>query len=183
MFLIHFRWSDDIIQNGRRDLISWHFESWFILYSTFGCSQPNIVLTPKLNGPKFSALQWRHNGRDVVSNHWRRDCLLICLFRRRSKKTSKLRVTDLREGNSPETGDFPTQRASNAENVSIWWRHHGFKHTWRYRWVYRSIVDRETFVFAWAVRPHYHGDSVPCTGRYATTNGTTIYSENTAPAF
>ena len=24
------------------------------------------------------------------------------------------------------TGDFPTQRACNAENVSIWWRHHGF---------------------------------------------------------
>ena len=23
------------------------------------------------------------------------------------------------------TGEFPTQRASNAENVSIWWRHHG----------------------------------------------------------
>ena len=22
------------------------------------------------------------------------------------------------------TGDFPTQKVSNAENVSIWWRHH-----------------------------------------------------------
>ena len=32
--------------------------------------------------------------------------------------------TDLREGNSPGTGEFPTQMASNAENVSIWWRHH-----------------------------------------------------------
>ena len=28
------------------------------------------------------------------------------------------------EGNSPETGEFPVQRASNAENVSIWLRHH-----------------------------------------------------------
>ena len=46
------------------------------------------------------------------------------LFRRRSKKTSKLRVTGLCEGNSPVTGEFPAQRASNAENVSIWWRHH-----------------------------------------------------------
>ena len=26
--------------------------------------------------------------------------------------------------NSPETGEFPAQMASNAENVSIWWRHH-----------------------------------------------------------
>ena len=28
------------------------------------------------------------------------------------------------EGNPPDTGGFPSQRASNAENISIWWRHH-----------------------------------------------------------
>ena len=27
-------------------------------------------------------------------------------------------------GISPGTGEFPAQMASNAENVSIWWRHH-----------------------------------------------------------
>ena len=27
-------------------------------------------------------------------------------------------------GNSPWTGEFRAQMASNAENVSIWWRHH-----------------------------------------------------------
>ena len=43
---------------------------------------------------------------------------------RRSKKTSKLRVTGLCAGNSPVNGEFPAQRASNAENVSIWWRRH-----------------------------------------------------------
>ena len=32
-------------------------------------------------------------------------------------------------GNSPGTGEFPTQMASNAENVSIWWRHHE-TYTW-----------------------------------------------------
>ena len=47
--------------------------------------------------------------------------------RRRSKKTSKLCVTGLCVGNSPVTGEFPAQRASNAENVSIWWRHHDDK--------------------------------------------------------
>ena len=46
------------------------------------------------------------------------------LFRYRSKKTSKLRVTGLCAGNSPGTGEFPAQMASYAENVSIWWRHH-----------------------------------------------------------
>ena len=60
------------------------------------------------------SLQWRHNGRDSVSNHQ-----LSRLIRSRSKKTSGLCA-----GNSPETGEFPAQRASNAENVSIWWRHH-----------------------------------------------------------
>ena len=42
----------------------------------------------------------------------------------RSKKTSKLRVTGLCAWNSPVTDEFPAQMASNAENVSIWWRHH-----------------------------------------------------------
>ena len=70
------------------------------------------------------SLRWRHNGRDSVSNHQPHDCLLKRLFRRRSKKTSKPRVTGLCVGNSPGTGDFPAQMASNAENVSIWWRHH-----------------------------------------------------------
>ena len=68
-------------------------------------------------------LQWRHIEGDV-SNHQSRDCLLNRLFRRWSKKTSKLRVTGLYVGNSPVTGEFPAQRASNAESVSIWWRHH-----------------------------------------------------------
>ena len=69
-------------------------------------------------------LQWIHNGRDSVSNHQSHDCLLNSLFKCRSKKTSKLRVTLLCVGNSPGTGEFPAQMASNAENVSIWWRHH-----------------------------------------------------------
>ena len=70
------------------------------------------------------SLEWRHNGRDGVSDHQPPDCLLNRLFRRRSKKTSKLRVTGLCPGNSPVTDEFPAQRASNVETVSIWWRHH-----------------------------------------------------------
>ena len=48
-------------------------------------------------------LRWRHNDHDSVSNHQPHDCLLNRLFRRRSKKTSKLRVTGLCVGNSPGT--------------------------------------------------------------------------------
>ena len=71
----------------------------------------------------LKSLRWRHNDRDGVPNHQPYDCLLDRLFRRRSKKISKLRVTGLCAGNSPGTGEFPAQMASYAENVSIWWRH------------------------------------------------------------
>ena len=59
-----------------------------------------------------------------VSSHQPHECLLKRLFRRRSKETSNLRVIGLCAGNSPMTGEFSAQRASNAENVSISWRHH-----------------------------------------------------------
>ena len=65
------------------------------------------------------SLQWRHDERHGVSYHRRPYCLLNCLFRRRSKKTPKLRVTGFCEGNSPVTGEFPAQRASNVGNVAI----------------------------------------------------------------
>ena len=71
-----------------------------------------------------TTLRWRHNDHAGVSNHQPRGCLLNRLFRHKSKKTSKLRVTGLCAGNSPGTGEFPAQMASHAENVSIWWRHH-----------------------------------------------------------
>ena len=69
-------------------------------------------------------IQWCHNEHDGISNHQPHDCLLNCLFGHRSKKTSKLCIIGLCAGNSPVTGEFPTQRANNAENVSIWWRYH-----------------------------------------------------------
>ena len=69
--------------------------------------------------------RWRHYECDGVSNHRRLDCLRDCFFfRRRTKKTSKLRVTGLCEGTPPVTGGFPSQRPGNEENGSIWWRHH-----------------------------------------------------------
>ena len=48
--------------------------------------------------PLTITLRWRHNGCSSVSNHQAHDCLINRLFRRRSKKTSKLRVTGLCAG-------------------------------------------------------------------------------------
>ena len=96
------------------------------------------------------SLQWRHNEHDDVSNHQPNDCLLNLLFGRRSKKTSKLRVTGLCAGNSQGTGEFPTQMASNSENVSIWWRHHVGQSfsclTYIHRSSIRTIVPKDTTV-------------------------------------
>ena len=66
----------------------------------------------------FSYL-WLHI--TVTSNYQPYHCLLSRLFRCRSKKTSQIRVTGLCAGNSPVTGEFPAEKASNAEIVSIWW--------------------------------------------------------------
>ena len=90
------------------------------------------------------ALRWRHTGCDSVSNHQPHHCLLNRLFRRRSKKTSKLRVTGLCVGNSPGTGEFPAQMASNAANVSIWWRHHG---SWWHIYLFTNVYNPTTCAF------------------------------------
>ena len=93
------------------------------------------------------ALQWRHDERNGVSIHQRFYCLFNRLFRHWSKKTSKTRVTGLCEGNPPVTGGFPSQRVSNAENVSIWWRHLGLRFLCfvvvMQRWVYPIYCQRE----------------------------------------
>ena len=95
----------------------------FIYLHTSVSVHQQILYTDRHVNVRFP-LQWRHNGLDSVSNHQPHDCLLNRLFRRRSKKTSKLRVTGLCVGNSTVAGEFPGQMASNAQNVSIWWRHH-----------------------------------------------------------
>ena len=58
--------------------------------------------------------------RHGVSNHQHLDSLLSCLFRRTSKKTSKLHVTDFCEGNPPVTSGFPHKRPVTRKM----WRHH-----------------------------------------------------------
>ena len=101
----------------------WHWIIISIMLGAVQCAFRNQIVWIYCYMSRIT-LRWRHNGHDCVLNHQPRHCLLNRLFERRSKKTSKLRVTGLCVGNSPETGEFPAQMASNAENISIWWRHH-----------------------------------------------------------
>ena len=95
-----------------------------------------------------------YNERDGVSNHLRLECLPNRLFRRRSNEASKLRVSGLCEGNSPVTKEFPAQRASNAENVSIWWRHHELGYVSRFMTGCRRGV--------WCPAPDSPPKRIPC---------------------
>ena len=84
------------------------------------------VFTETPETTKASINQYRYHYDDVIMGAMASQItsLTYSLFGRRSKKASKFRVTGLCAGNSPGTGEFPAQMASNAENVSIWWRHH-----------------------------------------------------------
>ena len=80
-------------------VVAWssHHDVMTCTYQTF------CIIDPLLE----YSLQWRHNDHDGVSNHQPQGCLLNRLFGRRSKKTSKLRVTGLCAGNSPGPVNSP----------------------------------------------------------------------------
>ena len=85
---------------------SWCVCGWFGVCPEWS----NAIVTHQMS--KFcvrssTTLQWRHNDHDCVSNHQPRGCLLNRIFRRGSKKTSKLRVTGLCVGNSPGPVNSP----------------------------------------------------------------------------
>ena len=67
------------------------------------------------------------------------------------KKTSKLRVTGLCKMNSRVTCEFPAHKASNAENVSIWWRHYerySLDNDISYYYIIRSVFIIMEFIVA-----------------------------------
>ena len=89
-------------------------------------SQHNVLTVSQKRrheGWKHS-LQWRHNERDGVSNHQRLDCLLTCFIQAQNKENLKAPRHWPLWGEFTGTGEFTAQKASSAENVSIWWRHH-----------------------------------------------------------
>ena len=72
------------------------FDSCFLVWNTHGCNT--------------WTLQWRHNGRDSVSNHQPRECLLIRLIRQDQRKHQSsaslafVRGIHRRPVNSPHKG-------------------------------------------------------------------------------
>ena len=82
--------------------------------SSFMCHLPRL---PYIH---HQSLLWRHYGRDSVSNHQPHDCQLnhsFCEDQRKYQSSASLAFV---------RGIFSAQRASNTENVPIWWRHRDF---------------------------------------------------------
>ena len=153
---------------------------WLLIHVYQGAEAPNdfstaIQIRWKLRFPLTSiqtTSSLQHSAHDTTTelswhiaetSKWARWCLksqasslFSCWFRRRSKKTSKLRVTGLCVENSPVTGEFPAQRASNEEDVSIWWCHHDKQNfvvigVIKAKLVFRRIwISMENLILKWA---------------------------------
>ena len=83
-------------------------------------------------------------------------CSIVCFgIEQRKHQSSALQAPC--EGNPPVTGGFPSQRASNAENVSIWWRHH-VHHCWGHRGCILTFYSNhlQSFFFQITYKHIYH---------------------------
>ena len=94
---------------------------WYT-YRMYGCTHAVNACTQAWW--PHSALQWRHNERDGVSYRRRLYCLRSGLFQAQIKESTKS------PRHWPLCGEFtgvrwiPRPKDNNAENASIWWRHH-----------------------------------------------------------
>ena len=107
------RWMRFLIRSWVNNYID--VKEWDVITHPYPNFNGCLVKPPLKSGHEWlvisNALQWRHTELDGVANHQPHDRLFNRLFGHRLKKTSKLCVTGLCVGNSPVTGEFPTQRA------------------------------------------------------------------------
>ena len=95
-------------------------------------------------------LQWRHNERHGVSNHQSHECLLNRFSMRRSKKTSKLRVTGFVRGihrwpvNSPQKR--PVARKMFPFDDVIMHSLNPEKWGCNFKWVIFKLISRITIL-------------------------------------
>ena len=91
------------------------------------CSSSSNFISRRTHYLKKDTLWWGHNERNGVSNHQSHECLPNRLFWHRWKKTSKIRVTGLCEGNSPVTMNSPhkgpvTRKILPFDDVIMTWK-------------------------------------------------------------
>ena len=128
------------------------------------------------DGPtRDTALQWHHNEHNGVSNHQPHDCLLNRLFKRRSKKISKLCVTGLCEGihrwpgNSPHKGPV-TRKILPFDDVIMVYGYHYSRIKWAL-WLLNLSATR--MLFQHSLQRNYQSSAlqVLCEGNPSVTGG------------
>ena len=110
-----------ILERNDRIVNMLHYNKYHALIGHWNGPLTYIIQSSSLH---IRHITMSHYGRDGVSNQQPHYCLLTRLFRRRSNKTTKLRVNGLFVRNSPVAGEFTAQMAGHVESVFIWWRHH-----------------------------------------------------------
>ena len=88
-----------------RGIISYYIELMWYIY-------PYILRFLHYNDVIISVMASQITGDSIV-------CSTVC-----SGADQRKHQSSTKEGNPSVTGGFPSQRASDADNVSIWWRHH-----------------------------------------------------------
>ena len=107
-----------------------------------------------------TSLHWRHNDHDDVSKLQPHGCLLNRLFQTQIKENIKAPRHWPLYGEFTGPGEFPAQRASNTENVSIWWRHH--------------VLNTYRVIHGWS--RHQHDLTHWCRGKMDAISQTTFWS-------
>ena len=92
--------------------------------------------------PATITLQWRQNERDCVSNLPASRSFIEPFIQMQIKENTKA------PHHWPLCGEFPTQRASNAETVSIWWRHHETTIKHNKAWTFSTAIYNPSLVDA-----------------------------------
>ena len=117
-------------------------QSWGWWFET-----PSRPLWRHCNVNSWYHIMMSSHERHVLSNHRSLGCLFNCLFGPTSRKHQSPHY-GLCEGNSPVSGEFPAQATSNAENSSIWWRHHDlWPKWWEVSWP--SSHNFSMFIYRW----------------------------------
>ena len=85
-----------------------------------------LALESVLSGNYYRNLTKVSLRLDIIASRYCRqlNCSFNSLFSLTIKTVPKLRITCLYEWHPPVTDPFPSQRASNEESASMWWRHH-----------------------------------------------------------
>ena len=125
------------------------------------CPRVTSMATVRLSQCQWSnhkgSLPWRHYKRHGVSNHRHFEYLFNRLFRCRSKKTLKLRVTGRCKGTHRRPVDSPHKVPVTRKFVSIWWRHYESQpdnKAQHKEWYARyQIIDTHNY-FLWYIHPY-----------------------------